>query len=123
MTESAGLRIATIEPEMVRVPAGWFGMGCEIGRDDEKPVHRVWVDAFALAVYQVTNEEYACFLAAMRYPQPPCWNDPNFNQLKMPVVAISWHESVTYCEWLSRATGKPYRLPSEAEWERAARGG
>ena len=123
MAASPTPKIEAFEPMMARVPEGWFWMGCEIGRDDEKPVHRVWVDAFELAGYQVTNEEYARFLAAMRYPLPTCWNDPNFNQPKMPVVAISWHESVTYCEWLSRATGKPYRLPSEAEWERAARGG
>jgi len=123
MRASPATRIEVIEPVMARIPEGWFGMGCEIGRDDEKPVHRVWVDAFALAVYQVTNEEYACFLAAMRYPQPPCWNDPSFNHPKMPVVAVSWHEAVAYCEWLSRVTGKPYRLPGEAEWERAARGG
>ena len=46
-----------VEPEMVRIPAGWFEMGCETGRDDEKPVHRVWVDAFELAAYQVTHAE------------------------------------------------------------------
>ena len=108
---------------MVRIPEGWFWMGCEIGRDDEKPVHRVWVDSFDLAIHQVTNEEYAFFLAARHGPEPPCWEDSCFNHPKMPVVALSWHEAVGYCEWLSGATGKPYRLPSEAEWERAARGG
>jgi formylglycine-generating enzyme required for sulfatase activity len=123
MAASPSGRIVAIEPVMAHVPEGWFWMGCEIGRDDEKPVHRVWVDAFELAAHQVTNKEYACFLAAMRSPQLLCWNDPSFNHPKMPVVAVSWHEAVTYCEWLSRATGKPYRLPSEAEWERAARGG
>jgi len=116
-------RTGAIEPVMVGVPEGWFWMGCEIGRDDEKPVHRVWVDAFELAVYQATNEEYASFLAAMHYPEPLCWNDSNFNHPKMPVVALSWHEAVAYCEWLSLETRKSYRLPSEAEWERAARGG
>ena len=123
MAASPTARIEAIEPVMAHVPEGWFWMGCEIGRDDEKPVHRVWVDAFELAAHQVTNKEYACFLAAMRSPQPLCWNDPSFNHSKMPVVAVSWHEAVTYCEWLSRATGNRYRLPSEAEWERAARGG
>jgi formylglycine-generating enzyme required for sulfatase activity len=123
MAASPRAPIEAIEPVMVRVPEGWFWMGCELGRDDEKPVHRVWADAFELAAHQVTNEEYACFLATMRYPEPLCWNDASFNHPKMPVVAVSWHEAVTYCEWLSRATGKPYRLPSEAEWERAARGG
>jgi formylglycine-generating enzyme len=112
-----------IEPVMVRVPAGWFWMGCETGRDDEKPVHRVWVDEFELAAYQVTNEEYGCFLAATRSAEPPCWNDSKFNHPKMPVVAVSWHEAASYCDWLSRVTGKPYRLPTEAEWERAARSG
>ncbi len=108
---------------MVRVPEGWFGMGCESGRDDEKPVHRVWVDGFDLSAYQVTNAEYECFLAAMSCAPPPCWSDPNFHDPKMPVVAVSWHEAADYCEWLSGTTGKRYRLPSEAEWERAARGG
>ena len=123
MTASQAARIGAIEPAMVCVPEGWFWMGSEAGRDDEKPVHRVWVDAFELATYQVTNEQYACFLAAMRYPEPLCWKDPLFNHPRMPAVALSWHEAVIYCEWLSRATGKPYRLPSEAEWERAARAG
>jgi formylglycine-generating enzyme required for sulfatase activity len=116
------VRIEAIEPVMVHVPGGSFWMGCETGRDDEKPLHRVWVDAFELAACQVTNEEYACFLAAMSYPLPLCWKDRNFDQPKMPVVAISWHEAMSYCEWLNRETSKPYRLPSEAEWERAARG-
>ena len=123
MAASLTARIEAREPVMIRIPEGWFWMGCESGRDDEKPVHRVWVDAFELAAYQVTNEEYACFLAAMNYPQPSCWNDANFNHPKMPVVAISWHDAVNYCEWLSRETALPYSLPTEAQWERAARGG
>jgi sulfatase modifying factor 1 len=120
---SPELRIGAIEPVMVRVPGDWFCMGSEVGRDDEKPVHRIWVDAFELAAHQVTNEEYTCFLAEMRYPEPLCWNDSCFNHPKMPVVAISWHEAVNYCEWLGRVTSQSYRLPSEAEWERAASGG
>jgi sulfatase modifying factor 1 len=123
MTVSPTTPIRAIEPKMVRVPEGWFWMGCELGRDDEKPVHRVWLDAFELAIFQVTNEEYACFLAAIAYPEPRCWNDSSFHHPKMPVVALSWQEAVAYCEWLSGTTGKTYRLPNEAEWERAARGG
>jgi len=119
----SGAQSAVIEPEMVRILEGWFGMGCESGRDDEKPVHRVWVDAFELAAHQVTNAEYACFLAVTGSAPPLCWSDANFQHPKMPVVAVSWHEAASYCEWLSRMTGKRYRLPSEAEWERAARGG
>jgi len=123
MAVSPTARIGAIEPVMVGVPEGWFWMGCEIGRDDEKPVHRAWVDAFEFAVYQATSEEYACFLAVMRYPEPLCWHPSRITHPKMPVVAVSWHEAVAYCDWLSRATGKHYRLPTEAEWERAARGG
>jgi len=122
-TGLSGVQSGIIEPVMVRVPEGWFGMGCESGRDDEKPVHRVWVDAFELAAYQVTNAEYGRFLAATNCVPPPCWSDANFHHPKMPVVAVSWHEAASYCEWLSGATGKRYHLPSEAEWERAARGG
>ncbi len=112
-----------IEPVMVRIPEGWFGMGCEAGREDEKPVHRVWVDAFELAAHQVKNAEYGCFLDARRAAQPPQWEDSNFNDPRMPVVAVSWEEATAYCQWLSGATGNAYRLPTEAEWERAARGG
>ena len=123
MATTPAAPIEAIEPVMLRVSEGWFLMGCESGRDDERPVHRVWVDAFELAAHQITNKEYVCFLAAAHYPAPPYWTDPAFNHPDMPVVAVSWHESVAYCEWLRRVTGKPYRLPSEAEWERAARGG
>ncbi|HET9400065.1 MAG TPA: SUMF1/EgtB/PvdO family nonheme iron enzyme, partial [Candidatus Acidoferrales bacterium] len=123
MTISSAVQIEAFEPAMVRVPEGWFSMGCDTGRDDEKPVHRVWVDAFELAAYQVTNEEYARFLAANHHPPPKCWSDPAFSSPKLPVVAVSWHEAEKYCEWLSGLTGKFYRLPTEAEWERAARGG
>jgi formylglycine-generating enzyme required for sulfatase activity len=111
------------EPELVRIPEGWFWMGCETGRDDEKPVHRVWVDAFELGVHQVTNAGYARFLAATQHPKPLHWDDPNFNNPRQPVVGPSWFDAVAYCDWLSKLTGRRYRLPTEAEWERAARGG
>lgn len=122
-SEESGEQPGFIEPVMVRIPAQWFWMGCETGRDDEKPVHRVWVDAFELASHQVTNAEYRCFLAANNGAQPPCWTDANFNHPKMPVVAVSWHQATAYCEWLSKAANKHYCLPREAEWECAARGG
>lgn len=120
---AGGARTSFFEPEMVLIPEHWFWMGCETGRDDEKPVHRVWVDSFELAAHQVTNADYKCFLAATNASPPPCWSGPNFNHPKMPVVAVSWHEAMAYCDWLSGATGKRYRLPTEAEWECAARGG
>ena len=118
-----GMEIKVIEPTMVRIPEGWFAMGCASGRDDEKPVHRVWVDAFELAIFQVTNAEYACFLAATGAAAPKHFRDAHFDDARMPVVAVSWDEAASYCEWLSGATGKLFRLPTEAEWERAARGG
>jgi formylglycine-generating enzyme required for sulfatase activity len=98
-------------------------MGCEQGRDEERPVHRVWVDEFRLAVFPVRNRDYQAFLECTGHPQPPYWNHPDFNQPDQPVAAVSWFEAVKYCEWLSRATGGHFRLPTEAEWERAARGG
>ena len=114
---------AVLEPCLVHIPEGWFLMGSEQGQDNERPVHRVWVDAFQLAACQVANLEYESFLRATGTQTPPLWHDPNFSHPRQPVVAVSWFEAMKYCGWLSAATGRPYRLPSEAEWERAARGG
>jgi len=111
------------EPGLIHVPSGWFLMGSETGQDNERPVHRVWVDEFYLAACQVTNAEYEIFLRAGATLPPPFRSDPNFNHPQQPVVAVSWLDTVRYCEWLSQIHGKSYRLPSEAEWEYAARGG
>ena len=112
---------------MVRVPPGWFWMGTNAGLDCERPRHRVWVDGFELAACQVTNREYAQFLRGAdstgQRSVPHLFEDPNFNDPEQPVVAVSWFEAVAYCEWLSKVTGQLYCLPTEAEWERAARGG
>ena len=115
--------MGNLAPIIVIIPEGWFRMGSEAGQDNERPVHRVWMDAFQLAACQVTNREYARFLYATGEPPPPLWTHPNFNHPQQPVVAISWFDAVKYCEWLRNQTGRPHRLPSEAEWERAARGG
>jgi len=100
-------------------------MGCDSGQDSEKPVHRVWVDEFLLGACQVTNADYGCFLRATGSSSlpPPFWSDPAFNHPEQPVVGVSWHEAVCYCEWLGTNSGRKFRLPTEAEWERAARGG
>lgn len=111
------------ERKLSLIPGGWFLMGSEDGQENECPVHRVWVDEFAMATCQVTNREYARFLRATARQQPPLWSDANFNHPEQPAVAVSWYDAASYCEWLSKITGRNYRLPSEAEWERAARGG
>src|SRR5436309_4475262 len=114
---------AAQESKLIEIPAAWFLMGSSTGQDCERPIHRVWVDAFLLAATQVTNSEYAHFLVATSTTQPPFWEDPNFNHPEQPVAGVSWHEAVRYCEWLSAQTASTFRLPTEAEWELAARGG
>jgi formylglycine-generating enzyme len=114
--------IPITEPRRVRVAAGWFSMGSDAGQSVERPVHRVWVDSFAMAATQVTVEEYARFLGATKKTPPSYWDDPNFSRPEQPVVAVSWFDAMAYCAWLSANTGSHYRLPTEAEWERAARG-
>src|SRR5205823_1782439 len=111
------------DPWCVRIPSGHLWMGCETGRDEERPVHRVWVDGFEMAAHQVRHSDYAVFLVATSHPEPPFWNAPEFNRPDQPVVAVSWFDAMKFCEWLSHRTGRPYRLPTEAEWEQAARGG
>lgn len=111
------------EPFRIHIAAGWFSMGSDTGQAAEGPVHRVWVDSFAMAATQVTVEEYTRFLDATGYKAPPYLGDPHFSHPQQAVVAVSWFDAVAYCEWLSSVTGSHYRLPTEAEWERAARGG
>jgi sulfatase modifying factor 1 len=107
--------------QFVRIPEGWFQMGSDDGADDERPAHRVWVDAFELAVYPVTWEEYRGFLQATSHEPPRGWQQYAVSG-DLPVVGVSWFDCQAYCEWRS-AEGAAVRLPTEAEWERAARGG
>lgn len=97
--------------DLVRIPGGEFLMGQEHGRDEERPVHRVRVAPYRLCRFQVTNQDYAAF-------RPFTFADPN-----LPVTSVSWFDAVEYCRWLSTEWGREVRLPSEAEWEFAARGG
>ena len=118
-----GRTAAAIEPTLVPIPDGWFLMGSDLGQDCERPIHRVWVDSFLIAATQVTNAEYECFFSATGTQPPPFWHDANFSHPQQPVAGVSWHEATRYCNWLSEQTGRDYRLPTEAEWELAARGG
>lgn len=104
---------------MVLIPADEFEMGDHhgVGFDDEQPVHTVYLDAFYIDKYEVTNAQYRKFMDATGHSAPGYWNDALVNAPKQPVVGLSWHDAVAYAEW----EGK--RLPTEAEWEKAARGG
>jgi len=116
-------------PEMVTVGAGHFWMGSDKrvdrdAEDDELPQHRLYLSAYRIGKYPVMNEEYAAFAAATGHRVPYPWkgNQPPAEKLNHPVVNVSWDDAVAYCRWLSEATGQHYRLSSEAEWEKAARG-
>ncbi len=125
--------------EIVRIPAGEFFMGSEEGR--EKPRHRVSVPAFDLGRTEVTVKQFRAFVEATDYRTDAekegwtwicCWSrrdgvdwrSQGFPQSDDdPVVALSWHDAVAFCKWLAAEAGQEYRLPSEAEWEYAARAG
>jgi formylglycine-generating enzyme required for sulfatase activity len=131
-------------PEMVYLQGGEFEMGSDKGGDDEKLVHTVKINAFAMGKYEVTKAQFAAFVNATQYKTEAeqgegCygWTGSSWAQKKEfnwknmgfpqddthPVACVSWHDAVAYTEWLSQESGQTYRLPTEAEWEYAARAG
>jgi len=117
------------EPEMILIPAGEFLMGSDPqedknARDDEQPQHTLYLPDYYIAKTPMTNAQYAAFVQATGYKTPRHWKNRKIPKGKdlYPVVHISWDDAMAYCKWLAEDTGKPYTLPSEAEWEKAARG-
>lgn len=107
----------------VTVPRGWFVMGSDEGQASELPRRQFWIDAFQMAVYPVTRSEYARFLAETAHSEPREWDNPAFGHGDQPAVGVNWHDATGYCAWRSTQEDGAVRLPTEAEWERAARGG
>jgi len=107
-------------PEIVYVKGGTFYMGSNDGESDEKPIHKVIMSDFYIGKYEVTFEEYEKFCESTRREKP---DDNGWGRGKRPVINVCWYDAVEYCKWLSEETGKKYRLPTEAEWEYASKGG
>jgi formylglycine-generating enzyme required for sulfatase activity len=116
------LKIGGEGPVMVVIPAGSFQMGDTQGRDKSAmPVRTVRIQKpFAIGRYEVTFEEYDKFAQATKRELP---NDGGGGRGRQPVINFTWEEAVEYAKWLTAQTSKRYRLPTEAEWEYAARGG
>jgi formylglycine-generating enzyme required for sulfatase activity len=116
------MKNGTDGPEMIVIPSGKFRMGDIQGKGlkDEQPVHEVHIRRpFAVSQYEITFDQYAEFAKATGRQLP---DDEGFGRGRRPVIRVSWNEAVDYAAWLSQQTSKRYRLPTEAEWEYAARG-
>lgn len=118
------------EPETVFIPAGVFWMGSDTDTANEAPRHQVFLPDFRMGKYPVTNAEYLAFVRDQSIPVAPetGWilaaigQEPPLERTYHPVIGVSWDDAVRYCAWLKDRSGRAYRLPSEAEWEKAARG-
>ena len=110
--------------EFVLIPAGPFTMGANDHYDREMPVHQVYLDAYYIGKYPVTNAEYLRFVEAAGHKPPQHWEGDAVPAGKEdhPVVYVSWDDAQAFCHWLAGETGYALRLPTEAEWEKAARG-
>jgi formylglycine-generating enzyme required for sulfatase activity len=107
-----------LEPaDMIRIPGGAFLMGQDDGRDDERPARRVTVAPFLLCRYQTTNAHYEAFRRVTMRERS------EFTCPTQPATSVNWFDAVAYCKWLAAEWGAHFRLPTEAEWEFAARGG
>ena len=115
-----------IEPDMTFIPSGFFVMGSDEDTPEESPQHAVNLPDFHISIYPITNEEFAQFIwktgraasTALRWHG----NEPPNGKLRHPVTGVTWYEALAYCEWLSALSGRQYALPSEAQWEKSARG-
>ena len=120
---------------LVTIPAGEFLMG------ERRDQHKLFLPEYQIGQYPLTNAEFAPFIEAggylkdewwttagwaekekQQWTQPRYWHDARINKPNQPVVGVSWYECVAYCRWLNAESGQSYRLPTEAEWEKAARG-
>jgi len=117
----------SLEPEMVLIPAGAFLMGSDPDSDEcahhrEMPQHALYLPDYYLAKTPVTNAQYGAFVQSVGHRAPDHWPDegPPRGKADHPVVHVSWYDAQAYCRWLSETAGRPYCLPSEAEWEKAA---
>jgi formylglycine-generating enzyme required for sulfatase activity len=117
------------EPDMILIPAGKFLMGSdpqqdEAAADDEQPQHLLYLPDYYLTKTPVTNAQYRAFMRATSHEVPEGWTHrtPPRGEEDHPVVNVSWYDARDYCDWLSEVTGRGYGLPSEAEWEKGARG-